>query len=122
MSMSVRCSELMLTSAVTGRPSALARRTSSTPAALDSRHRWTRVPVWRTSSMMVCSAIVSEATGTPDRPSRVATAPLRLLRTQPHGVAVRAGVLHRTHQREVVLDRMLALREADAAGFGERHH
>ena len=26
--------------------------------------------------MMVCSAIVSATTGTPDRPSRVATAPL----------------------------------------------
>ncbi len=66
----------MLTSAVTGRPSALARRTSSTPAALDRRHRCTRAEVWRTSSRMVCSAMVSEATGTPDRPRRVATAPL----------------------------------------------
>ena len=34
----------MLTSAVTGRPSAFAARTSATPAALDSRHRCTRVP------------------------------------------------------------------------------
>ena len=66
----------MLTSAVTGRPSALARRNSSTPAALDSRHRWTRAPVLRTSSKIVFNAIVSAATGTPDKPSRVATAPL----------------------------------------------
>jgi hypothetical protein len=76
MSTSVRCSELMLTSAVTGRPSALAWRSRATPAALDSRHRCTRAPVMRTSSNMVCSAMVSAATGTPDRPSRVATAPL----------------------------------------------
>ena len=66
----------MLTSAVTGRPSAFAARSSATPAALDSRHRCTRAPVERTSSHSVCSAIVSAATGTPDKPSRVATAPL----------------------------------------------
>ena len=39
MSTSVRCSELMLTSAVTGSPSALAARSMATPAALDRRHR-----------------------------------------------------------------------------------
>ena len=66
----------MLTSAVTGRPSALAARSSATPAALLSRHRCTRAPVMRISSKSVCSAMVSAATGTPDRPSRVASAPL----------------------------------------------
>jgi len=66
----------MLTSAVTGRPSALARRSSSTPAALDRRSRCTRAPVTRISSKIVKSATVSAATGTPDRPRRVATAPL----------------------------------------------
>ena len=65
----------MLTSAVTGRPAALAARSSATPAALDRRHRWTRAPVARTSSKIVASATVSATTGTPDRPSRVATAP-----------------------------------------------
>ena len=64
------------TSQVTGRPSALARRTSSTPAALLRRHRWTRAPVSRTSSKIVASAIVSASTGTPDRPRRVASGPL----------------------------------------------
>ncbi|MNT23351.1 hypothetical protein D3C72_1587680 [compost metagenome] len=76
MSFSVRCSVLMLMSQVTWRPSALARRTSSTPAALLRRHRCTRAPVVLSSSKMVCSAMVSAATGTPDRPRRVASAPL----------------------------------------------
>ena len=66
----------MLTSALTGRPSALAARSSATPAALDRRHRCTRAPVARTSSKIVCSATVSAATGTPARPRRVAIGPL----------------------------------------------
>ena len=66
----------MLASQLTGRPSALARRTSSTPAALLSRHRWTRAPVSRTSSKIVARAIVSASTGTPARPMRVASGPL----------------------------------------------
>ncbi|MDT4837795.1 hypothetical protein FQZ97_715370 [compost metagenome] len=76
MSVSARCSELMLTSQVIGRPCALASRTSATPRALEMRHRCTRAPVLFMSSMMVKMAIVSAATGTPPRPSRVASAPL----------------------------------------------
>ena len=75
MSASVKCNELMLTSQLTGSPSALACRTSATPAALLSRHRCTAAPVDRISSNIVCSAIVSAATGTLLKPSRVATAP-----------------------------------------------
>ena len=66
----------MLMSQVTGRPWALAWRTSSTPAALLMRHRCTRVPVARTNSKIVCRAMVSAATGTPLRPMRVASGPL----------------------------------------------
>ena len=66
----------MDTSAVTGRPSRLAARTSSTPAALLRRQMCTRAPVERTNSKIVCRATVSALTGTPDRPRRVATAPL----------------------------------------------
>ena len=40
------------------------------------RHRCTRAPVARTSSKMVCSAMVSAATGTPLKPMRVASGPL----------------------------------------------
>ncbi len=75
----------MLTSAVTGKPSAFAARTSATPAALDSRHRCTRAPVSRTSSKMACSATVSAAAGTPESPSRVATAPLAATPAPSHG-------------------------------------
>ena len=76
MSTSVRCRLLMLTSLVMGKPSALACRTRWTPAALLMRHKCTRAPVERINSMMVCRATVSAATGTPDRPMRVATGPL----------------------------------------------
>ena len=65
----------MLTSPVTGRPSALAARSSRTPPALDSRHRCTRARVTRTSSKSVAIATVSAMAGTPDSPSRVAIAP-----------------------------------------------
>ncbi len=65
----------MPTSAVTRRPSFLARRTSSMPAALDSRHRCTRAPLARCSSKMVCSATVSATAGIDGRPSRPATGP-----------------------------------------------
>ena len=54
----------------------LSRDKLSTPAALLRRHRCTRAPVARTSSMMVFKAMVSAATGTPERPRRVATGPL----------------------------------------------
>ena len=91
----------------------MAARTSATPAALLRRHRCTRAPVARTSSKMVCSATVSATTGTPDRPSRVATAPLaatplpsqRVLRPQPHGVAEGGGVLQRALQHQRVAQR-----------------
>ena len=66
----------MLTSQLSLSPSALARRTISIPAALLSRHRCTRAPVARISSTMVYTAIVSAATGMPDRPIRVASGPL----------------------------------------------
>ena len=74
--MSDKCNELMLTSQVTLRPSNLACRTKATPAALLMRHRCTRAPVERINSKMVCSAMVSAATGTPAKPMRVANGPL----------------------------------------------
>ena len=59
MSTSHRCRWWTPTSHVTGRPSAFAARTIATPSADDSRHRWTRTPVSRTSARIVDSAIVS---------------------------------------------------------------
>jgi N-acetylglucosamine-6-phosphate deacetylase len=46
------------------------------PAADDKRHKCTRAPVERINSKIVCSAIVSLITGTPDKPSRDANGPL----------------------------------------------
>jgi hypothetical protein len=66
----------MLTSHVNGKPSALACRTNSTPAALEMRHKCTLAPVLRMSANKVCKAMVSAATGTPLSPMRVANAPL----------------------------------------------
>ena len=66
----------MLTSQLMFKPSALAWRTKATPAALERRHTCTRAPVMRISAMMVLSAIVSAATGTPLKPKRVASGPL----------------------------------------------
>ncbi len=66
----------MLTSQLTAKPSALAWRTSATPAALLMRHKCTRAPVARISSKMVCMAMVSAITGTPLKPMRVANGPL----------------------------------------------
>ena len=66
----------MLTSQLKGKPSALAWRTSSMPAALEMRHKCTRAPVLRISANKVCKAMVSAATGTPPKPRRVAKGPL----------------------------------------------
>ena len=66
----------MLTSPVTGNPSALAWRSNWAPAALLKRQICTRAPVARTNSKIVCKAMVSAATGTPLRPMRVASGPL----------------------------------------------
>ena len=63
------------TSQVTATPWALALRTSSTLAALDSRQRWMRAPDSRARIRIVDSATVSAYTGTAGRPSRVATSP-----------------------------------------------
>src|SRR5450830_349096 len=71
------------TSQVTGRPSFFAARTSSRPALDDMRHRWTRAPVARTSSKIVCRAMVSLITGTPDKPRRDASAPLWAMPPRP---------------------------------------
>jgi len=64
------------------------------PAALDRRHRCTRRRS-RAPARAACAARPSRQPRTPDRPSRVATAPLaathrepRILRPQPNGVAV----------------------------------
>ena len=96
------------------------------------RHRCTRAPVARTSSKMVCSAMVSAITGTPDRPRREASGPLAatpprpmygVLRAQPDGVAEGVRVLQRAQQH--VRCRAIGtfrLREADAAGLGQLGH
>jgi hypothetical protein len=76
MSTSVRCRLWMLASAVTASPSALARRTNPTPAALLRRQRCSRAPVSRASSKKVARAIVSAIAGMPARPMRVASSPL----------------------------------------------
>ena len=84
-----------------------ARAPASTPSALESRHRCTRAPVSRTSSRIVGSATVSAITGTPGRPSRVATCAVvrdavapsdGVLRAQPHREAERRRVLQRAQQ------------------------
>src|SRR5450755_4112410 len=66
----------MVTSQVIGKPWAFASRTSATPAADDRCDKCTRAPDPRTNSQIVCRAMVSADTGTPDTPSRDATAPL----------------------------------------------
>ena len=76
MSLSVRCRWCAPTSQLTGRPSARAARTSAMPSADEMRQMCTRAPVVRISSKIVCSAMVSLITGTPDRPSRDASGPL----------------------------------------------
>ena len=58
-------------SAVTGSPSALARRTSATLPAVDRCRKCARAPVSRTSSMSRCTISSSAIDGHPGRPSRL---------------------------------------------------
>ena len=55
-------------SAVTGRPSRLAARTSSTLPAVDRCNRWMRAPVSRANSMSRCTINSSAIAGQPGRP------------------------------------------------------
>ncbi len=131
MSTSIRWTWWAPTSQVTGKPSFLAARTSSMPAADEMRHRCTRAPVARISSKIVCRAMVSAITGTPDKPRRDATGPLcampprarcGILRPQPDRVAEGLRILQRAQQHGGVDDRLLGLRKADAAGLGQLRH
>ena len=51
-----------------------------------------------------------------------ALAQVRILRTQPDGVAEGVRILQRAHQHGGVFYRVLGLRETDAAGFGQLGH
>ena len=58
-------------SAVTGSPSALARRTSSTEPAVERCRKCTGAPVSRTSAMSRATIASSAAAGMPGMPSRL---------------------------------------------------
>ena len=63
----------MLTSQVTGRPSRLGLAHQLDAGGADDAAQVHAAPVARISSKIVCSAMVSATTGTPDRPRRVAS-------------------------------------------------
>ena len=63
------------TSAVTGTPWALARRTSSTPRAVEMCATWRAPPVRAASSMSRAIITSSDAAGMPSSPSRADTSP-----------------------------------------------
>jgi hypothetical protein len=130
MSVSVRCSELMLMSQVTGQAFGLglahqrhaggAAEAAQVHACAGGAHQLEN-GVQRNGFGRHRHAATGPARGQRAAGGHALAQP-QLLRAQPHGVAEGAGVLQRALQHLGVGQRHLGLAEADAAGLGQLGH